>query len=68
MGRAIAVILGARETAQWRPFGALGQAIAAFWQEMIRDVAHPYRPEQHYMRGPGPAWRAKYGNLPVKLG
>ena len=21
----------------------------------------PYRPELHYMRGPGPAWRAKYG-------
>lgn len=22
----------------------------------------PYRPELHYMRGPGPAWRAKYGD------
>ena len=21
-----------------------------------------YRPELHYMRGPGPAWRAKYGD------
>jgi hypothetical protein len=20
----------------------------------------PYRPELHYMRGPGPKWRAKY--------
>jgi hypothetical protein len=20
---------------------------------------NPYRPELHYMRGPGPAWRAK---------
>jgi hypothetical protein len=20
-----------------------------------------YRPEAHYMRGPGPAWRAKHG-------
>ncbi len=20
----------------------------------------PYRPELHYMRGPGPAWRAKH--------
>ncbi len=33
----------------------------------IRDFCHqflvrafdPYRPELHYMRGPGPAWRAK---------
>ncbi len=21
----------------------------------------PYRPERHYMRGPGPKWHAKYG-------
>jgi hypothetical protein len=27
-----------------------------------------YRPERHYMRGPGPAWRAKHGmNAPVRL-
>ena len=24
-------------------------------------LSDPYRPEQHYMRGPGPKWRAKYG-------
>ena len=24
-------------------------------------VAPTYRPERHYMRGPGPKWRAKYG-------
>jgi hypothetical protein len=22
-----------------------------------------YRPDLHYMRGPGPKWRAKYGHL-----
>jgi hypothetical protein len=22
-----------------------------------------YRPDLHYMRGPGPKWRAKYGSL-----
>lgn len=26
----------------------------------------PYRPERHYMRGPGPKWHAKYGNLAPK--
>jgi len=27
-----------------------------------------YRPELHYMRGPGPAWRAKYGmDAPFRL-
>jgi hypothetical protein len=25
-----------------------------------RDVLGGYRPERHYMRGPGPAWRAKH--------
>ncbi len=23
----------------------------------------PYRPEQHYMRGPGPKWQQKYGSI-----
>lgn len=27
---------------------------------LIRDFADPYRPERHYMRGPGPRWRAKH--------
>jgi hypothetical protein len=22
---------------------------------------HPYRPSDHYMRGPGPKWREKHG-------
>jgi hypothetical protein len=33
--------------------------IRAFWHQFIVAAFHPYRPEQHYMRGPGPAWRAK---------
>jgi hypothetical protein len=24
-----------------------------------------YRPELHYMRGPGPKWREKHANVPV---
>ena len=66
MGRAIAAILGSADPAQWRPFAGIAQSLAAFWQELIRDAAHPYRPEKHYMRGPGPAWQAKYGHLPTK--
>jgi hypothetical protein len=27
---------------------------------LIRDFVDPYRPEQHYMRGPGPKWREKH--------
>jgi hypothetical protein len=33
----------------------------AFWREFVAKAFDPYRPELHYMRGPGPAWRAKYG-------
>jgi hypothetical protein len=31
----------------------------AFWQHFFARAFNPYRPELHYMRGPGPAWRAK---------
>ncbi len=27
----------------------------------IRPIFDPYRPELHYMRGPGPKWREKHG-------
>ena len=27
---------------------------------LIMDVCDSYRPELHYMRGPGPKWRAKH--------
>jgi hypothetical protein len=27
---------------------------------LIKDVRDCYRPELHYMRGPGPKWRAKH--------
>ena len=36
--------------------------LRASWQRFFAKVFNPYRPELHYMRGPGPAWRAKYGD------
>ena len=41
-----------------RPFANLRTAFTAFWHDLTRDALRPYRPELHYMRGPGPAWRA----------
>ena len=32
----------------------------AFWRAFFMRAFNPYRPELHYMRGPGPAWRAKH--------
>jgi hypothetical protein len=34
--------------------------IRLFWRQFFARAWDPYRPELHYMRGPGPAWRAKH--------
>jgi hypothetical protein len=31
----------------------------SFWRQFFTRAFDPYRPELHYMRGPGPACRAK---------
>lgn len=59
MTRAIAVLSAAHLP---RPFTDIGRFLATFWREVTRDTVRPYRPERHYMRGPGPAWHAKHGN------
>jgi hypothetical protein len=59
MGRAIAILSGS--AAVGRPFSVIAEAVGRFWRDLTRDAVRPYRPEQHYMRGPGPAWRAKHG-------
>ena len=30
------------------------------WDKLIRSARDNYRPELHYMRGPGPKWHAKH--------
>jgi hypothetical protein len=35
--------------------------LATTWRTVTHDLFDPYRPERHYMRGPGPKWRAKHG-------
>jgi len=31
----------------------------------LRTLVDPYRPEAHYMRGPGPKWHAKHEQTDV---
>ena len=31
----------------------------------LRSLVDHYRPELHYMRGPGPKWRAKHAPTPA---
>ena len=35
-------------------------AIMTRWRLLIKAAGNPYRPELHYMRGPGPKWHAKH--------
>jgi hypothetical protein len=39
-------------------------AVALLWRSLTRDLFSGYRPELHYMRGPGPKWHAKHESLP----
>jgi hypothetical protein len=32
------------------------------WQAQMARLFDPYRPERHYMRGPGPKWFEKHGS------
>jgi len=42
--------------------------IKGFWKRFFATAYNSYRPELHYMRGPGPAWRAKHGmDAPFRL-
>jgi hypothetical protein len=42
---------------------ALGRVVgvtARRWRGLAAPLFDPYRPELHYMRGPGPKWREKH--------
>ena len=36
------------------------RADATEFVRLFRSLVDPYRPELHYMRGPGPKWHAKH--------
>ncbi|MPZ55134.1 MAG: hypothetical protein GEU91_01305 [Rhizobiales bacterium] len=38
----------------------LAAAVRALLRRASVTLLHPYRPERHYMRGPGPRWHAKH--------
>ena len=41
------------------PGGVLTRT-AQQWRRLTNSLFDPYRPELHYMRGPGPKWRSKH--------
>lgn len=40
---------------------SLFRIMAQRWHGRMLCLCNPYRPEAHYMRGPGPKWHAKHG-------
>jgi len=59
-------------------YNEFGRGFATYQAENLRKVAtvatlqnlrnalfDAYRPELHYMRGPGPKWREKHGSVPL---
>jgi hypothetical protein len=38
----------------------LGNEIVSVLHSLVADIVSDYRPERHYMRGPGPKWREKH--------
>jgi hypothetical protein len=51
-----------------RATSSFAEALRELWQ-ILRQSNGPYRPERHYMRGPGPKWHAVHGApyAPVEL-
>jgi len=39
---------------------SIGKTVAEFWHSVTTELFGAYRPERHYMRGPGPKWHAKH--------
>jgi hypothetical protein len=58
-----ALLVGPINAVGWPPIVA---TIAQAWRELRNGFADTYRPELHYMRGPGPKWREKHG-APIML-
>ena len=43
----------------------IGKAVAEVWLAVTSQLFDSYRPELHYMRGPGPKWHAKHAQPQV---
>jgi len=41
--------------------------LADVLHSLAKSLFDPYRPEQHYMRGPGPKWHAKHDRVPATI-
>jgi hypothetical protein len=49
-----------RNVSPRRPAPGFGADFAALFNSLTQALFDGYRPELHYMRGPGPKWHAKH--------
>ena len=54
------VVIGAARSGTPSP-ATMFHVVAQRWQKQLACLFDPYRPECHYMRGPGPKCREKHG-------
>jgi hypothetical protein len=52
-----------REVTQFA--NALAARVSPPWQALTRALFDDYRPERHYMRGPGPKWHEKHDRAEI---
>ena len=61
MIRAISIPLNPSIAADRAGLAEAFPTIANLLRELVRGFFDPYRPERHYMRGPGPKWHELHG-------
>jgi hypothetical protein len=64
MGRAILAISGSTATFLPGPLARFAPALSKLLRHLGTQLVDDYHPERHYMRGPGPKYRAKHGTTP----
>jgi hypothetical protein len=69
-GKNTVPLTGRQETAMGKTNNkvpAFGRrSVLAEFARLFRSIVDPYRPELHYMRGPGPKWHAKHTAAPTE--
>ncbi len=59
VGAAICAAFGLVSLQRWLMASHVGASVKL--KARANGMLHPYRPELHYMRGPGPKWLEKHG-------